>query len=68
MKNIRDETYLKNKQPITLYQDNMSAIALVNENTKKKRSKHILTKISMIKDFVINGRIKIEYTNTKEMC
>lgn len=54
-------------QPAVITQDNQSAIHLTTQSTKLQRSRHILTKISFIKDHIINDSINLQYLSTKHM-
>jgi hypothetical protein len=54
-------------ESITFYQDNKSAIWLTTEPTRYRRSKHILTKISYIRENNSLKTIQMEYLPTAEM-
>jgi hypothetical protein len=54
-------------ESITFYQDNKSAIWLTTEPTRYRRSKHILTKISYIREQNSLKTIQMEYLPTTEM-
>lgn len=54
-------------QPAIITQDNKSAIHLTTQSTKLQRSRHILTKISFIKDQIINDNIILQYLPTQHM-
>jgi ribonuclease HI len=52
---------------ITVYQDNKSVIMMSTVETAKKRSKHLLTKLTYIKALVDSQAVDVQYLNTKEM-
>jgi hypothetical protein len=54
-------------ESIIFYQDNKSAIWLTTEPTRYRRSKHILTKISYIRENNSLNTIQMEYLLTAEM-
>jgi hypothetical protein len=54
--------------PATIYQDNMSTIALVkNGRSNSARTRHIAIRYFFISDRVNSGEIKIEYMQTGDM-
>jgi hypothetical protein len=53
--------------PGILYQDNKSAIWMVTQPSRYKRSKHILTKVSYIKHHRTMQDIELKYLSTDEM-
>jgi len=54
--------------PATIYQDNMSTIALVkNGSSNSARTRHIAIRYFFISDRVNSGEIKIEYMQTGDM-
>jgi hypothetical protein len=55
------------KQTTIVYQDNKSAIWLTTEKSKQRRSKHILTKTTFIKEKIVNGDITLEFMPTEDM-
>jgi hypothetical protein len=67
LRNLLDELRIIELHTIPLCQDNKSAIWMVTEPSKLRRSKHILIKLSYIKDFVINRSISMIYCKTEEM-
>lgn len=52
------------QESILTFQDNKSAIWMVAEPTRYKRSKHILIKTSFIKEHVQNGTLNLHYMST----
>ena len=59
---------MSNDRPATLFQDNMSAILLLqNGKSSAKRTKHISIRYFWLQDRVVNGDIKIVYKSTEEM-
>jgi hypothetical protein len=55
-------------EPITVYQDNLSTIFIATEGGKFKRSKHLLTRESYVKERIENGDIVLKHKPTAEMC
>jgi len=57
-----------NMAPATVYQDNMSTIALLkNGCSNSSRTRHIAIRYFFVSDRVKSGEIKIEYMPTGEM-
>ena len=52
---------------ITLYQDNMSTIALLQNQSTKGRSKHFDVKLRAVNDAINSGFFRVEYRPTSEM-
>jgi ribonuclease HI len=50
-----------------LYQDNQSCLTMIGEESKYKRSKHILTKIMFVRDLVTTGAIVSKHIVTDKM-
>jgi hypothetical protein len=67
VRHILAELSIAPLQQMVLHQDNMSAIMLLSETSKAKRSKHILLKITYIKDLVIDGTIAVEHIPTDRL-
>jgi hypothetical protein len=67
MRNIIIELRITPRTPIIIYQDNKSAIIMVERDSKNKRSKHILPKINYAKELHNLGIIEVRYLNTKDM-
>jgi hypothetical protein len=67
LRNILTDLRITPLRRIVVYQDNKSAIIMVEEDTKNKRSKHILTKITYAKDLKKLDVIRVEYLSTKRM-
>ena len=54
--------------PATVYQDNMSTIALVKAGkSNSSRTRHIAIRFFFVSDRVKSGEIKVEYMRTGEM-
>jgi hypothetical protein len=53
--------------PLSMYQDNQSAIQIYNGGSKFKRNKHLLVKQEYIKDFITRNIVRFEYLNTNDM-
>jgi hypothetical protein len=67
MRNLIAELQITPLRPIVVEQDNISCIKLHTENTKAKRSKHLLTKIAYIRNMVNMGAVELVWTPTDEM-
>jgi hypothetical protein len=67
LRNLISELQLVPLQPIVVQQDNMSSIKMHTEQTKAKRSKHILTKVQYVKCLVKSAAVVLEWTPTDEM-
>lgn len=67
IRNIITELRITQLSVITLYQDNKSAIIMVETDSKNKRSKHILSKITYAKELHKFGILSVEYMNTMNM-
>lgn len=52
---------------LTLFQDNKSGIWLITKPSKYRRSKHLLTKLTYLKDLNSQGLLIIKYLPTNEM-
>jgi len=62
--NLSPELYIT---PTIVYQDNKSAILLVSQQTKQRRSRHILIKTTFIKEQILRGIITLRYLSTDTM-
>jgi len=67
LKNVLTELDIVQVNAAIVSQDNKSAMIMVNDISKCKRSKHMLTKINYAKDLVNSGIIKIIYLETTIM-
>jgi hypothetical protein len=56
------------KKPVTVYQDNQSAMLMQNGHASFRRSKHIIVRDSFIKEHIDAGKIVLKYLPTEEMC
>lgn len=54
-------------EPTSLHNDNQSAIKLVKSGEFHKRTKHIATKISFVKDEAVSGTVTVHYMPTTDM-
>jgi Reverse transcriptase (RNA-dependent DNA polymerase) len=59
---------LKVDLPITIYQDNLSTIAIVMSGGNFNRSKHMLTKYTFVKQYVDLGEIELVHCRTQVMA
>jgi hypothetical protein len=53
--------------PMTIFEDNQSAIALAKNPIHHARSKHIDIQHHFIREKVESGEVKLEYTSSEEM-
>lgn len=53
--------------PITIYNDNQSAIRTIESNGKFSNNRHYLTRINFIRDYIRQGFIRLIYKQTEEM-
>ncbi len=54
-------------EPIVIYQDNQSAIKMCSNETLMGKSKHLLTKMTFVRDYTLSGAVALEYIPTAEM-
>jgi hypothetical protein len=59
---------IKSQLPITIYQDNLSTIAIVMSGGSFNRSKHMLTKYTFVKQYVDLGEIELVHCRTQIMA
>ena len=55
------------KEPITIFNDNLSAISLAKHQGFNSRAKHIDIRHHFVRELVENGSIKMEHLGTDEM-
>jgi hypothetical protein len=67
LRNLITELHLIPLSPMVLWQDNKSAIIMVVEPSKCKRSKHILTKVMYARGLVLSGILEVRHRGTHEM-
>jgi hypothetical protein len=67
IKNVMEDIHLKVDYPVTMYEDNQSAIAIVNNQKSTKRAKHVDLRVYFIKDLVKRKVVTIEYCPTEDM-
>ena len=67
MRNVIQYLNISPLRTIVLYQDNKSAIIMIEEPSKYKRSRHILTKIGYARDLCRLGIVRVKYLNTNDM-
>jgi hypothetical protein len=53
--------------PITTYQDNKSTIIMAATGATFKRTKHLISKYTYVKERIDNGDIQLRYISTKDM-
>jgi hypothetical protein len=58
---------LDNTKPITIYQDNKSAIVMAVQGATFRRTKHLIGRESFVKERINNGDIKLRYLPTEDM-
>lgn len=57
----------KINQMITLFNDNLSAIALIDNQKATQRTRHIMIKYNFVKDSIDNNQLILRYKSTNEM-
>jgi hypothetical protein len=67
LRNIIKELQITPLQKIIIMQDNKSAIIMVQEVSKFKHSKHILTKVMYVKNMVVTQVLTVRYLSTSDM-
>jgi hypothetical protein len=65
MRNLIAELQLVSMHDMELMQDNMSSIKMHTEQTKTKRTKHLLTRVQFIKSYVKSDALRITWVATK---
>ena len=66
VKKLLNELCNKEKQNITLFMDNQSAIQLIKNPVYHKRTKHIDVKYHYVRDMHLDGNYDLDYVITKE--
>jgi hypothetical protein len=56
------------REPVTVFQDNQSAMLMQNGHASFRRSKHIIVRDSFIKEHIDDGKIVLKYIPTEDMC
>jgi hypothetical protein len=64
---LLSELKISNTNRITIYQDNMSAIAMVKKSIFDNLNKHMVNRVNIIKDDLDNNTISVEYCPTELM-
>ena len=67
IKNLLNELNFHDKSPITLYEDNQSAICLTKNNSNHPKTKHIDIKYHYVRDVIDRNDICVKYCPTSEM-
>lgn len=67
LRNLMREVDVEPVREVILYQDNRSSIWMLTEPTRYRRSKHILIKVSYIKEKCAEGAVKFIYLPTDQM-
>jgi hypothetical protein len=67
IRNVIRELHITPRRRIVMFQDNKSAIIMVDEDSKTKNSKHILPKITFAREQRKMDILRMVYLNTKEM-
>ena len=62
-----DELRLPQGLPVTMYQDNQSAMHMVQNGLNFKRSKHVTVKLSFVRSLLENGTLRLHYLESKDM-
>ena len=67
IRNILIELNIEQREAILVYQDNQSAIKMTGEDSKTTRSKHILNKITYLKELHKLAIMELEHLGTDDM-
>lgn len=67
LRHLMREIDVEPVREVILYQDNRSSIWMLTEPTRYRRSKHILIKVSYIKEKCAEGAVKFEHLPTDQM-
>jgi hypothetical protein len=67
IRNLLLELGVVEPHAVEIFQDNKSAILMFTEASKLRRSRHLLVKLSYIKDAVIQGFVFFTYVATLRM-
>jgi hypothetical protein len=62
-----EELGFKQDKPTIIYEDNQSAIAMVNNGNDHGRTKHIDIRYHYIRDLVKDGQVIVKYLRTEDM-
>jgi len=66
LRSLVSEVTGRSPEPVTLFVDNKSAIALIKNAVFHDRSKHIDTRFYFIRECVEKGQIKVEFVRTED--
>lgn len=64
---LMEELGLPPAAPTVIFEDNMSAIALINGSVPSDATRHIAIRHFLIRDLVESGKIAILHCSTKDM-
>ena len=67
MREVIRELGIADLQKIVVYQDNKSVIMMATESSLMKNSKHLLTKLTYVKDLVTREVVDVKYMETENM-
>ena len=67
LSNLLCEMNVKYTAPITIYEDNQACIKLVENTTDIRAVRHLETKYHLIRQYVEQGFIRLEYCKTMDM-
>ena len=67
MKMLFSQLKLPLQFPVTVYQDNTSAMCIAQSSAIKNRTKHIDVSCHHIRDHIIDGSIVLEHVSTSDM-
>jgi len=54
-------------RPVTVFQDNQSAIHMVTNELKFKRTKHMTVKTYYAREMIVNGRVSLRFLRSEDM-
>ena len=64
---LRDAVSEKATEPLTIYTDSQSAIAIAHNPKYHGRAKHIDIKFHFVRDKITDGKIELSYVSTEDM-
>jgi hypothetical protein len=67
LRSLLSQLFEINSEPVTLFSDNQSAIALTKDHQYHARTKHIDIRFHFIRWIVENGSLRLVYSPTNEM-
>lgn len=66
LRQLLQDISLGNEEPINIYCDNQSALALVDTTKFHNRTKHIAVRYNFIKQLALEKKVKFHYVSTQQ--